>query len=89
MGDSGAVVIPPIPERRLRSARSAGFPRYGAGWAILFDDTNRKPVVRLHGKTKFVTVFDGDKDGIRHDVQSVEDLFTLREPIRAIVQSYM
>jgi len=78
-----AAEVAPVTRVTMRDAQSY--------CAILFDDNNRKPVVRLHfnGKTKFVTVFDGDKNGIRHDVQSVEDLFTLREPIRAIVQSYM
>ena len=59
--------------------------------AVLFDDNNRKPIVRLHfnGKGKFVTVFGADKEAVRHDVASVEDLFGLREPIKAVVQSYM
>ncbi|RYG85135.1 MAG: restriction endonuclease, partial [Alphaproteobacteria bacterium] len=58
--------------------------------AVLFDDNNRKPIVRLHfnGKTKFVTVFGADKEGVRHDVTGVEDIFRLREPIRAVVASY-
>ena len=58
--------------------------------AVLFDDNNRKPVVRLHfnGSTKFVTVFDSSKDGVRHDISAVEDLFQLREPIKAVVQAY-
>jgi hypothetical protein len=59
--------------------------------AVLFDDNNRKPIVRLHfnGKGKFVTVFDTSKDGVRHDLKEIEDLFQLREPIKAIVQSYV
>lgn len=59
--------------------------------AVLFDDNNRKPIVRLHfnGKTKFVTIFNAAKEGIRHDIEVIEDLFGLREPIRAVVQSYV
>jgi hypothetical protein len=59
--------------------------------AVLFDDNNRKPIVRLHfnGKTKFVTVFGSGKEGVRHDVARVEDIFHLREPIRTVVQSYL
>ena len=59
--------------------------------AVLFDDNNRKPIARLHfnGKGKFVTVFGADKEGVRHDVGGVEDIFTLREPIRGVVQSYL
>lgn len=59
--------------------------------AILFDDNNRKPIVRLHfnGKAKFVTVFGADKEGSRHDLENIEDIFRLREPIRSVVQSYV
>lgn len=59
--------------------------------AILFDDNNRKPIARLHfnGKGKFVTVFDSGKDGVRHDIGAVEDLFQLREPIKSVVESYL
>lgn len=59
--------------------------------AVLFDDNNRKPIMRLHfnGKTKFVTVFGTDKEGVRHDVSKVEDIFHLREPIKTVVQSYL
>lgn len=59
--------------------------------AILFDDNNRKPIVRLHfnGKTKFVTVFGADKEGARHDLKEIEEIFHLREPIRSVVQSYV
>lgn len=58
--------------------------------AVLFDDNNRKPIIRLHfnGKSKFVTIFNATKEGVRHDIERVEDLFSLREPIRAVIQSY-
>ena len=58
--------------------------------AILFDDNNRKPIIRLHfnGKTKFVTVFGADKEGVRHDVAGVEEIFGLREAIKGVVASY-
>ncbi len=58
--------------------------------AVLFDDNNRKPIVRLHfnGKRKFVTVFGADKTEARHDVGGVEDIFQLRESIKSVVASY-
>ncbi len=58
--------------------------------AVLFDDNNRKPIVRMHfnGKQKFVTVFGADKSEKRHDIAQIEDLFQLREPIKAVVQGY-
>jgi hypothetical protein len=59
--------------------------------AILFDDNNRKPIVRLHfnGKTKFVTVFGADRNEQRHDIRGVEDIFGLRESIKAVVLGYV
>jgi len=58
--------------------------------AVLFDDNNRKPIVRLHfnGKKKFVTLFDAHKGEMRRDIEGVEELFQLREPIKAVVESY-
>jgi predicted type IV restriction endonuclease len=58
--------------------------------AILFDDNNRKPIIRLHfnGRQKFVTVFGADKEGVRHDVAGVEDIFGLRAAIKGVVQGY-
>ncbi len=54
-------------------------------YAILFDDNNRKPIIRLHfnAKTKFVTVFGADKESVRHDVAGVEDVFACARRLRA------
>lgn len=59
--------------------------------AIMFDDNNRKPIARLHfnGKSKFVTVFGADKEGVRHDVQNVEELFLLRNSLLSVIKSYL
>jgi predicted type IV restriction endonuclease len=59
--------------------------------AVLFDDNNRKPIVRFHfsGKKKFVTVFGTEKDGTRHDIATVEDIFSLRQPINLLISSYL
>lgn len=78
-----AAEIAPVSRIALRDAQSY--------CAILFDDNNRKPIVRLHfnGKVKYVTVFGTEKDGQRHDIDGVEGLFALRGPIKAVVQSYL
>ncbi|MGV3492062.1 MAG: type I restriction enzyme HsdR N-terminal domain-containing protein [Devosia sp.] len=78
-----AAEVAPVSRIHMRDAQSY--------CAILFDDNNRKPIVRLHfnGKTKFVTVFGADKEGVRHDVAGVEDIFGLREQIRDVVQGYI
>ncbi len=59
--------------------------------AVLFDDNNRKPIARLHfnGKGKFVTVFGAGKEGVRHDIAEVEDIYHLRQQIGATIRSYM
>lgn len=60
--------------------------------AILLDNNNRKPLIRLylHGKTvKFVTTFENGKDGTRHDIKSVVDLYKVAaEPIRQAIRHY-
>lgn len=78
-----AAEVAPVSRIHMRDAQSY--------CAVLFDDNNRKPIIRLHfnGKTKFVTVFGADKEGLRHDLNKIEDIFQLREPIRSVVQSYI
>lgn len=58
--------------------------------AILFDDNNRKPIIRLHfnGKSKFVTVFGEGKEAIRHDIAGVEDIYRLSSQLRDVVRFY-
>jgi hypothetical protein len=61
-------------------------------FAILLDNNNRKPIIRLHlnGKSvKFVTTFEGTKDGTRRDIGSVVDIYTVAaEQIRQAIRQY-
>lgn len=61
--------------------------------AVLLDDNNRKPIIRLHlnGKSvKFVTTFeDGNKVGTRHDIETVVDIYQFAEQIRSTVRGYV
>lgn len=61
-------------------------------FAILLDNNNRKPIIRLHlnGKSvKFVTTFEGGKDGIRRDITSVVDIYTVAaDHIRQVIRQY-
>jgi hypothetical protein len=61
-------------------------------FAILLDNNNRKPIIRLHlnGKSvKFVTTFEKSKDGIRRDIGSVVDIYTVAaEQIRQVIRQY-
>jgi hypothetical protein len=58
--------------------------------AVLFDDNNRKPIIRLHfnSKQKFVTTFESGKDGARRDLSGIEDLFSVRDSILSVLRSY-
>lgn len=60
--------------------------------AILLDDNNRKPIIRLNlnGKNvKFVTTFEQGKAGVRRDIESVIDIYKVAtEPIRQTIRQY-
>ncbi|MGE3842413.1 MAG: type I restriction enzyme HsdR N-terminal domain-containing protein [Vicinamibacterales bacterium] len=62
-------------------------------FAILLDDNNRKPIIRLNlnGKSvKFVTTFEQGKDaGVRRDISSVIDIYKVAtEEIRQTIRRY-
>lgn len=63
-----------------------------AYFAILLDNNNRKPIIRLHlnGKSvKFVTTFEAGKDGTRRDIKSVVDIYTVAaDQIRKVIRQY-
>lgn len=73
----------PVDRIAARDARSY--------FAILFDDNNRKPVARLHfnGKTKYVTLFDENKNESRHDIDRLEDIYACAPEIRSVVHHYV
>ncbi|SUA04680.1 Uncharacterized conserved protein [Mycolicibacterium fortuitum] len=62
-------------------------------FAILLDDNNRKPIIRLNlnGKSvKFVTTFEQGKDaGVRRDIASVVDIYKVAtDHIRQTIRNY-
>ncbi|WP_207626269.1 MULTISPECIES: hypothetical protein [Mycolicibacterium] len=62
-------------------------------FAILLDDNNRKPIIRLNlnGKSvKFVTTFEHGKDaGVRRDITSVVDIYKVAtDEIRQTIRRY-
>lgn len=77
-----AAEVAPVSRITLRDAQSY--------CAILCDDNNRKPIIRLHfnGKTKFVTVFREGRDAERHDLDAVEDIYRLSNHIKDVVRTY-
>ena len=59
--------------------------------AILFDNNNRKPICRLHfnGSKKYVETFDADKVGIKHPINSLNDIYKLSNELLAAANCYM
>lgn len=61
-------------------------------FAILLNNNNRKPIIRLHlnGKSvKYVTTFEESKDGVRRNISSVIDIYKVAaEPIRTVIRQY-
>lgn len=58
---------------------------------ILLDDNNRQPVCRLHFNSetnKYLTLFDESKNGVRVDIDSVEDIYKYGKKIKAVASSY-
>jgi hypothetical protein len=60
-------------------------------FGILLDDTNRKPLCRLHfnaASKKYVGLFDKDKNEERVPITSVDDIYGLADRIRATASGY-
>ncbi|WP_233157874.1 hypothetical protein [Actinokineospora bangkokensis] len=59
-------------------------------FGVLFDDNNRKPIARLwfNRTQKYLGVFDENKVETRIPIQSVEDIYTHAEVLRATVARY-
>lgn len=52
-------------------------------FAILLDDNNRKTICRLYfGSKKFLVVLDEAKKEIRHEISSLDDIFTYTEQLK-------
>lgn len=60
-------------------------------FAILLDDNNRKPICRLNfnGQKKFITLFDEAKKETRHELGSLDDIFSHSEALIKTLASYL
>jgi len=58
--------------------------------AILFDDNNRRPIMRLylHGSKKRIGIF-STKAEIRHDINDVSDIYVHAEAILVTIRAYV
>lgn len=60
-------------------------------FAVLFDDNNRKPIVRLRfnaAKQKYISLFDDQKKEEIVPIASLNDIYLHADRIRAVVESY-
>ena len=58
---------------------------------VLLDDNNRKPICRLHFNNvnnMHVEVFDAEKKGTRHKLESLDDLFKYADTLKACIRAY-
>lgn len=76
--------VAPVERIHIRDAKSY--------CAILFDNNNRKPIVRLHfnsATTKYVSTFDKEGKENKQKVESVHSLYDLQDQIIETVKGYM
>jgi len=59
-------------------------------FGVLIDDNNRKPLCRLHfnRNQKYLGLFDLEKNETRHPIQSVDDIYSFADIIRATASLY-
>ena len=57
---------------------------------ILLDDTNRRPVCRLHfnWRQKYIGLFDAEKTETRHSIESLNDIYQYADHLKATVKAY-
>jgi predicted type IV restriction endonuclease len=60
-------------------------------FTILFDDNNRKPIVRLYFNSptnKYIVVFDSDKKETRYNILSLDNIYEHTSELQAIAKFY-
>lgn len=61
-------------------------------FAILFDDNNRKPIIRLYldsPSNKYIITFDKDKKETRYNIESINDIYKYANKVKEIVEFYL
>lgn len=60
-------------------------------FAILFDDNNRKPIVRLYFNSptnKYIVTFDKDKKETRHNITCLDEIYKYADELKEISKFY-
>ena len=57
---------------------------------ILLDDTNRRPICRLHfnWRQKYIGLFDAERTETRHPIESLNDIYQYADQLKATVKAY-
>lgn len=60
-------------------------------FAIILDDNNRKPICRLHfnGAKKYLGLLDENKREVRHEIQSLDDIYNHTEHLVKTISLYL
>lgn len=61
-------------------------------FSVLLDDNNRKPIARCYFNsktTKWIGAFAEDKTLVRHDIDSLEEIYLFADELRATVKTYL
>jgi predicted type IV restriction endonuclease len=60
-------------------------------FSILLDDNNRKTICRiyLNSNKKFVGIFDSAKKETKNEIQTLDDIYTFSEQLKATVETYI
>lgn len=61
-------------------------------FAIIFDNNNRKPIVRLYFNSptnKYIVTFDKEKKETRHNISSLDDIYQYANEIKEVVKNYI
>lgn len=60
-------------------------------FAILLDDNNRKTICRFYfnGTKKYLATLDGQKKEIRHEINSLDDIFNLSDALVLVVEAML
>lgn len=80
-----AIAVAEVPAERVvyRDAKTY--------FAVLLDDNNRKPIIRLHlnnPNVKFVTTFETDNTGNRYDIETVVDIYKVADLVRQAIRRH-
>ncbi len=59
-------------------------------FSIILDDNNRKPICRLYlnGNKKFVSTFDETKKEMKHEIQSLDDIYGFSSLLLSTLENY-